>query len=93
MPVSVYLGLIGNPEQRQRVQAAVQELLKDRPENWQVQIVGSQTTSQWEMMVDGPNNSQWSELIGEEDWGTGGGDPRVKVIRNLLERVLRQYDE
>ncbi len=92
MPVSAYFGLIGNPEQRQRVRAAVQELLKDRSKNWHVQIVGSQTTSQWQMMVDGPNNSQWVELIREEDLGAGGGDPRVRVIRNLLERVLRQYD-
>ena len=71
-----------NPAQRHRVQAAVQELLKDRSENWHVQIVGSQTTSQWEMMVDGPNDSQWLELIAEKDLGTGAGDPRASATGN-----------
>ena len=91
MPVSVYFGLVGDPEQRQHVQAVVGELLEDRPENWHVEIVGSQTTSRWQMTVDGPNNSKWVESVfGDEELSAGG---RVRVLRNLLERALRQYDE
>ena len=91
MPVSLSIGLIGDPEQRQRVQAVVAELLEDRPEKWHVEIVGSQITSRWQMTVDGPNNSKWVESVfGDEDLSAGG---RVRVLQNLLERVLRQYDE
>src|SRR5712692_796952 len=55
MPVSAEMEHAGDPNMQAEVRAVIEHVLADRPGDWRVSIIGSQTNDRWEMKIMGPN--------------------------------------
>jgi hypothetical protein len=83
MPVHIELQNTGDAGTRAETAAAIEHALADRPGEWQVSIVGSRATDNWEMKIQGPRGFERSyTLVGT------AGEHQPDVIRSLLLRLL-----
>jgi len=85
MPVAVELQNTGDSRTQAELVAVIEHVLSDRPGAWQVSIIGSRASDNWEMRIDGPNGFQRSyTLVGAE------GEHRPELVRSLLGKILLQ---
>jgi hypothetical protein len=83
MAVLVEMHQTGDPALRAEVVAAIEHVLADRPGNWRVSIVGSQSNDRWEMKIAGPNGFERSYTLE----GTAG-EHRPEVIRVIVGKMV-----
>jgi hypothetical protein len=82
MPVHVELQNTGDAGARTEISAAIEHALAERPGEWQVLIIGSRATDNWEMNVKGPRGFERSYVL----VGTAG-EHQPHVIRSLLRKL------
>jgi hypothetical protein len=83
MAVSLELHNVGDPGTGAEVRALVEHALSDRPGDWQVSIVGSRASDNWEMKIWGPNGFERSYTL-----AGSAGEHQPLVIGNVLRRLL-----
>src|SRR5882724_2531592 len=64
MPLHIDLQNTGDAGARAETAAAIEHALADRPGEWQVSIVGSRATDNWEMKIQGPRGFERSLYVG-----------------------------
>ena len=83
MSVTVEMHNTGDSDMKPDVVASVEHALGDRPGDWRVLIVGSQSNDRWEMKITGPNAFERSYVLEGSQ-----GEHRPENIRTLLGKLV-----
>jgi hypothetical protein len=83
MSVTVEMHNTGDSDVKTDVVASIEHALADRPGDWRVLIVGSQSNDRWEMKITGPN-------VFERSYSLEGaaGEHQPERIRALLGKLV-----
>jgi len=84
MSVTVEIYSTGQlPAERSEIIAAVEHALADKSGDWQVSILGSQSSDQWEMKILGSNQFERSYVLE----GSAGEHQPIAIAR-IVSRIL-----
>ncbi len=83
MAVSVDMQHTGDPNMQAEVRAVVEHVLADRSGDWQVSIMGSRASDQWELKITGPNAFERSYTL-----EGSAGEQRPEAIRLILGKMV-----
>jgi len=83
MGVTVEMQNTGDSDANADVVASIEHALADRPGDWRVLIVGSQSNDRWEMKITGPNGFERSYVLEGSH-----GEHRAETIRTLLGKLV-----
>jgi hypothetical protein len=85
MSAHIELQNTGDASVRAEIAAAIEHALADRPGEWQITIMGSRATDNWEMTVHGPKGFERSYVL-----AGAAGEHQPHAIRGLLLKLLPQ---
>ena len=83
MAVKVEMHNMGDPSLQMEVRAMVEHVLADRPGDWQISIIGTQASDQWDLKIHGPNAFERSYTLE----GTAG-QHKPRVIASIVSRMV-----
>ena len=83
MSVTVEMHNTGDSDVKADVVASIEHALADRPGDWRVLIVGSQSNDRWEMKITGPNGFERSYVLEGSH-----AEHRPEKIRALLGKLV-----
>ena len=83
MAVMVDMQNTGDQSAHTEIVAMVEHVLYDREGEWRVSIIGSRTTADWDMKIEGPKEFERTYTL------FGPDQHQPSVIRDLLLRLVR----
>ena len=83
MAVVVEMQNTGNLAQRSEIVASIEHALRQEPGEWEISIVGSRESDDWEMKIAGPNGFERMYTL-----AGNAGEHEAEVIRSVLTRLL-----
>ena len=83
MAVAVEMQNTGDLARRSEIVASIERALDQEPGVWQVSIIGSRASDDWEMKIEGPNGFERMYTL-----AGSAGEHQPEVIRSVLTRLL-----
>ncbi len=83
MAVVVEMQNTGDLGKRSEIVASIEHALDQEPGVWQVSIIGSRASDDWEMKINGPNGFERTYTL-----AGSSGEHQPEAIRSVLMRLL-----